>query len=146
MIVRKDSNNMKASKVMQRRVKNTANITIHWSTETVDILGDKKVEAVQLRNNSTGEESIIHVNAFFVAIGHQPNSNVFKSCLEMDETGYIITQPGSSRTNIAGVFAAVDVQDKIYRQAVTASGSGCMAALDAERYLSMQSIHNVVEV
>ena len=139
MIVRKDAHGMKASKVMQERVKNTANIHIHWSTETVDILGEQKVEAVHLRNNITGAEDIIKVSAFFVAIGHQPNSSIFKDFIEMDEAGYIITKPGSSRTNIAGVFAAGDVQDKIYRQAVTASGSGCMAALDAERYLSMQS-------
>ena len=95
---------------------------------------------MRVKNNKTGEESVIHVQGFFVAIGHQPNSAIFKEFLEMDEAGYIKTIPGSSRTNIEGVFAAGDVQDKIYRQAVTAAGSGCMAALDAERYLSAKGL------
>jgi thioredoxin reductase (NADPH) len=140
MIVRKDQHNMKASKVMQDRVKRTKNITIHWSTETVEILGENKVEAVHLRNNATDSDETIYVSGFFVAIGHEPNSNVFKDFLELDEAGYIVTRPGSSKTNIAGVFAAGDVQDRTYRQAVTASGSGCMAALDAERYLGMLGV------
>jgi thioredoxin reductase (NADPH) len=135
MLVRKDENGMRASKVMQERVKNTANIKIYWNTETVEVLGENKVEAVKVRHIKTNEEQTIAVSAFFVAIGHEPNSQVFKGWLDMDEAGYIRTVPGTSRTNIKGVFAAGDVQDKIYRQAVTAAGSGCMAALDAERYL-----------
>lgn len=135
MIVRKGSDGMKASKVMQDRVINTANIQIYWHTETVDIIGNTKVESVKLKNNQTQEEQIIPVKAFFVAIGHQPNSEIFKNWIDMDESGYIRTIPNTSKTNIEGVFAAGDVQDKVYRQAVTAAGSGCMAALDAERYL-----------
>jgi thioredoxin reductase (NADPH) len=134
MIVRKGE--MRASKVMQDRVKNTGNISIYWHSETDEILGDKKVEAVRIKNNESGEKKEIPVSAFFVAIGHKPNSDIFKGWLTMDETGYIQTTPGTSKTNIEGVFASGDVQDKIYRQAVTAAGSGCMAALDAERYLS----------
>ncbi|MBL7731145.1 MAG: thioredoxin-disulfide reductase [Chitinophagaceae bacterium] len=139
MIVRRDE--MRASKVMQERVKNTANITIYWNSETDEVLGDKKVEAVRIKNNKSGEKQDISVSAFFVAIGHQPNSDIFKGWLEMDEAGYIKTVPGSSKTNVEGVFASGDVQDKIYRQAVTAAGSGCMAALDAERYLSEKGFH-----
>ncbi len=139
MIVRRDE--MRASKVMQERVKNTANIKIYWNSETDEVLGDKKVSGVRIKNNKTGEKQEIPVSAFFVAIGHQPNSEIFKGWLDMDEAGYVKTVPGSSKTNIEGVFAAGDVQDKIYRQAVTAAGSGCMAALDAERYLSAKGIH-----
>jgi len=135
MIVRKDFNGMKASMVMKNRVVATENIVPHWHTETVEILGENKVDSVKVKNNQTGEESFIPVSAFFVAIGHQPNSDIFKPWLDMDEIGYIKTIPGSSKTNVEGVFASGDVQDKIYRQAVTAAGSGCMAALDAERYL-----------
>lgn len=135
MIVRKDENGMRASKVMQDRVKNTPNIKIYWNSETSEVLGETKVEGVKIKNNKTGEEQTIPISAFFVAIGHQPNSNIFKNWIDMDEAGYIKTVPGSTKTNIKGVFAAGDVQDKIYRQAVTAAGSGCMAALDAERYL-----------
>lgn len=134
MLVRKDA--MRASKIMQQRVLQTPNIKVYWNTETVEILGESKVEAVRIKNNQTGETSDIPVSAFFVAIGHQPNSNIFQPFIDMDETGYILTIPGTSKTNIEGVFAAGDVQDKTYRQAVTAAGSGCMAALDAERYLS----------
>ena len=133
MIVRKGE--MRASKVMQDRVINTSNITVYWHSETDEILGDKKVEAVRIKNNQTGEKTEIPVSAFFVAIGHHPNSDIFKEWLDVDEAGYILTTPGTSKTNIEGVFASGDVQDKIYRQAVTAAGSGCMAALDAERYL-----------
>ncbi len=135
MIVRKDEDGMRASKVMQDRVKNTSNIKIYWNCETVEVLGEHRVEGVKVKNTKTNEEQTIAVNAFFVAIGHEPNSAVFKDWIDMDEAGYIKTIPGTSKTNIAGVFAAGDVQDKIYRQAITAAGSGCMAALDAERYL-----------
>jgi len=134
MLVRKDT--MRASKIMQQRVLQTPNIKVYWNTETEEILGESKVEAVRIKNNQTGETSDIPVSAFFVAIGHQPNSNIFQPFIDMDETGYILTIPGTSKTNIEGVCAAGDVQDKTYRQAVTAAGSGCMAALDAERYLS----------
>ncbi|MBM3915741.1 MAG: thioredoxin-disulfide reductase [Sphingomonadales bacterium] len=139
MIVRRGE--MRASKIMQERVKNTANITIYWNSETDEILGDKKVEGVRILNNQTNEKTSIAVSAFFVAIGHQPNSEIFKPYIDMDEAGYIKTIAGSSKTNRTGVFAAGDVQDKIYRQAVTAAGSGCMAALDAERYLSAAGLH-----
>jgi len=139
MIVRRAE--MRASKIMQERVKNTANITLYWNSETEEILGDKKVEAVRIVNNQTEEKTIVPVSAFFVAIGHQPNSTIFKPWIDMDEAGYIKTIAGSSRTNRDGIFAAGDVQDKIYRQAVTAAGSGCMAALDAERYLSAAGLH-----
>ncbi len=135
MLVRKDENAMRASKVMQDRVKNTSNIKIYWNAETVEVLGEHKVEGVKIKNLKTNEEQTIAVNAFFVAIGHEPNSLIFKDWIDMDEAGYIKTIAGTSKTNIKGVFAAGDVQDKIYRQAVTAAGSGCMAALDAERYL-----------
>jgi thioredoxin reductase (NADPH) len=139
MIVRRDE--MRASKVMQDRVKNTSNIKIYWNSETDEVIGDKKVSGVRIRNKKTGDTQEIPVSAFFVAIGHQPNSEIFKGWLDMDEAGYVKTVPGTSKTNIEGVFAAGDVQDKIYRQAVTAAGSGCMAALDAERYLSAKGIH-----
>lgn len=133
MIVRRDV--MRASKVMQNRVLNKANIKVYWNSETDEILGEGKVEAVRLLNNKTGEKTEIPVTGFFVAIGHHPNSDIFKGWLDMDEQGYILTKPGTSKTNIQGVFACGDVQDFTYRQAVTAAGSGCMAALDAERYL-----------
>jgi len=136
MFVRKDENTMRASKIMQERVKNTANIQIYWNTDTEEIIGEHKVEAVRIKNNQTNATQIIPVSAFFVAIGHKPNSDIFKDYIHMDEAGYIKTIPGTSKTNVSGVFACGDVQDKIYRQAVTAAGSGCMAALDAERYLT----------
>lgn len=139
MFIRRDT--MRASKVMQERVMNAPNIIVYWNTDTDEILGDKSVTGVRVRNNKSGETKDISVNGFFVAIGHQPNSDIFKGWIDMDEAGYIKTIPGSSRTNIEGVFAAGDVQDKVYRQAVTAAGSGCMAALDAERYLSAKGIH-----
>jgi thioredoxin reductase (NADPH) len=134
MFIRKGE--MRASKVMQERVKATPNIKIYWNTETDEILGGKTVEAVRIRNNQTGEKAEIAIKGFFVAIGHNPNSEIFKGWIDMDEAGYIKTIAGTSKTNLEGVFAAGDVQDKIYRQAVTAAGSGCLAALDAERYLS----------
>lgn len=134
MIVRKAE--MRASKIMQERVLKTANIQVYWNSETEEVLGEEKVVGVRLVNNKTGEKTVIDtISGFFVAIGHQPNSIIFKDWLQMDETGYIQTVPGTAKTNIAGVFAAGDVQDKVYRQAVTSAGSGCMAALDAERYL-----------
>jgi thioredoxin reductase (NADPH) len=136
MIVRRDQ--MRASKVMQDRVLNTPNIQVYWDSETEEVLGENKVEGVRILNHKTGEKTVIPLSGFFIAIGHKPNSDIFKGFLEMDEAGYIKTVPGSSRTNIEGVFAAGDVQDKIYRQAVTAAGSGCMAALDAERWLGGQ--------
>jgi thioredoxin reductase (NADPH) len=138
MIVRKGEEGMKASKVMQDRVKKAANITVYWHSETDEILGEHKVEAVRIKNNQTGQKQEVKISGFFVAIGHQPNSDIFKGWLDMDESGYIKTISGTSKTNIAGVFASGDVQDKIYRQAVTAAGSGCMAALDAERFLSAE--------
>ena len=139
MIVRRHE--MRASKVMQDRVVNTPNIKVYWNSETDEVIGDKKVEAVRIKNNQTGEKLEIPVSAFFVAIGHQPNSGIFKGLIDLDEAGYIKTTPGTSKTNVEGVFASGDVQDKIYRQAVTAAGSGCMAALDAERYLSEKGLH-----
>lgn len=135
MFVRRDE--MRASKIMQQRVLDTKNIKVYWNTEVQEILGAEKTESVKIINTQTEEIGIIPVSAYFVAIGHQPNSEIFKGWLEMDESGYIKTQPGSTKTNIEGVFAAGDLQDKIYRQAVTAAGSGCMAALDAERFLSL---------
>jgi thioredoxin reductase (NADPH) len=139
MFVRREE--MRASKVMQERVKSTPNIKTYWNTETDEILGEKTVEGVRIKNNKTGEKTEIPVKGFFVAIGHTPNSEIFKGFIDMDEAGYIQTIPGTSKTNLEGVFAAGDVQDKIYRQAVTAAGSGCMAALDAERYLSEKGFH-----
>ena len=139
MLIRRDQ--MRASKVMQDRVLKTPNIKMYWNSEADEVLGDQKVEGLRIRNNQTGEKQDIPLSAFFVAIGHQPNSGIFKGWIDMDETGYIKTIPGTSKTNIAGVFAAGDVQDKVYRQAVTAAGSGCMAALDAERFLSEKGLH-----
>jgi thioredoxin reductase (NADPH) len=133
MIVRKDK--MRASMVMQERVINTPNIRIYWNSETDEVLGENKVEAVRIKNNQTGLKQDIPVSGFFIAIGHQPNSDIFKGWLDMDEAGYLKTIPGSTKTNIEGVFASGDVQDKIYRQAVTAAGSGCLAALDAVSFL-----------
>ena len=138
MIVRRDE--MRASKIMQDRVLKTPNIKIYWNSETEEVIGETKVEKVKVKNISTGESQLIPVSGFFVAIGHQPNSDIFKEWLDMDEAGYIKTIPGTTKTNIEGVFASGDVQDKIYRQAVTAAGSGCMAALDAERYLSAKML------
>jgi thioredoxin reductase (NADPH) len=134
MLVRKEE--MRASKAMQHRVNSLANVEILYNTETDEILGDMTVEAVRVINNKTGAKQEIAVKGFFVAIGHKPNTDIFKEYLAMDEAGYLITHPDSAKTDIPGVFVCGDAQDKIYRQAVTAAGSGCMAALDAERYLS----------
>ena len=133
LIVRRDE--MRASKIMQERVFNTPNIEVHWNTVTQEILGEEEVEGVRVLNKVSNEEQVIPIKGFFVAIGHKPNTDIFKGWLDMDETGYILTVPGTSRTNVPGVFASGDAQDKVYRQAVTAAGTGCMAALDAERYL-----------
>ena len=135
MLVRRDE--FRASKAMVHRVLNTPNIEVIYNTETKEILGNgKNVTAIRVLNNQTGEESDIPVEGFFVAIGHKPNTDIFKGWLDMDETGYLKTIPGSTKTNVEGVFASGDVQDHYYRQAITAAGSGCMAALDAERYLA----------
>lgn len=134
MLVRRDE--FRASKPMQQRVLNTPNIEVLFDTETDEILGEDKVTGVRVKNRKTGATREIDIQGFFVAIGHQPNTEVFKPFITMDETGYIQTIPGTSKTNIEGVFACGDAQDKVYRQAVTAAGSGCMAALDAERYMA----------
>jgi thioredoxin reductase (NADPH) len=134
MLVRKD---FRASKIMAERVKNTPNIEILYNTETEEILGENDlVTGVRVKNNVTGETKVIPCTGFFVAIGHQPNTDIFKPYLDMDEVGYIINVPGTSKTNVPGVFVSGDAADKNYRQAITAAGTGCMAALDAERYLA----------
>jgi thioredoxin reductase (NADPH) len=134
LIVRRDE--MRASKIMQQRVLNTPNIEIHWNTETEEILGDQNgVNGVRVVNNKTGEKSTIAIQGFFLAIGHKPNTDIFKGIIDMDDTGYIQVLPGSTKTNVPGVFAVGDAADKVYRQAVTAAGSGCMGALDAEKFL-----------
>lgn len=131
---------MRASKIMQQRVFNTKNIEVLWNTETDEVLGDEEVNAVRVTNNKTGEKRDIPAQGFFVAIGHKPNTDIFRDFLEMDESGYIKTVPGTTHTNIQGVFASGDAQDPIYRQAVTAAGTGCMAALDAERFLAAKEV------
>ncbi len=138
MLVRRDQ--MRASHIMQERVEKTENIQVHWNTEALEVLGDKEVTGVRVINNKTQEESELAVSGFFVAIGHKPNTDIFKDWLELDETGYIISIPGTAKTKIKGVFVSGDAQDKVYRQAVTAAGTGCMAALDAERYLTEEGI------
>ncbi|MBK7037063.1 MAG: thioredoxin-disulfide reductase [Bacteroidetes bacterium] len=134
MIVRKD--HFRASKIMQDRVLNTPNIKVYWNSETVEVIGDGVVTAVKIKNTNNNEITEIPITGFFVAIGHQPNTSIFEGIIDMDAQKYIVTKNGSTKTNIEGVFAAGDVQDKHYRQAVTAAGTGCMAALDAERYLT----------
>jgi len=134
MLVRKDY--MRASKAMQHRVTNTPNIKVMYNTEVDEVLGDQVVEGLRMVNNQTGQKEEIKITGIFIAIGHTPNTSIFKDQIEMDDTGYIITKGKSTKTNIPGVFASGDVQDKEYRQAVTAAGTGCMAALDAERYLA----------
>jgi thioredoxin reductase (NADPH) len=139
MLVRKDF--MKASKAMQHRVENTSNLTVLYNSEVDEVLGDQVVEGLRIVNNQTGEKKEIAITGLFIAIGHKPNTDIFKGQLEMDETGYLITQGKTTKTNLPGVFASGDVQDKEYRQAITAAGSGCMAALDAERYLATFETH-----
>jgi len=134
MIIRKEE--MRASQIMQSRVMKNPKIEILWNTETEEILGEEEVTGVRLLNNKTGGKLDIAISGFFVAIGHEPNTGIFKEFIHMDESGYIKTIPGSTKTNVEGVFACGDAQDNIYRQAVTAAGTGCMAALDAERFLS----------
>jgi thioredoxin reductase (NADPH) len=138
LLVRRDE--MRASNIMQKRVMNTKNIEILWNTETLEILGENEVEGMKVINNQTKEVKEIPVTGFFVAIGHKPNTDIFKDILDMDENGYIKTIPGTTRTNIEGVFASGDAQDHVYRQAVTAAGTGCMAALDAERFLAAKEV------
>ncbi len=138
MIVRRDE--LRASQIMQKRVMNNNKIEILWNHETKEVLGTEEVEGVRIVNNKTGEEKDLAVGGFFVAIGHQPNTEIFKGLLDMDENGYIITHPGTTKTNIPGVFASGDAQDHVYRQAVTAAGTGCMAALEAERYLALNEL------
>jgi thioredoxin reductase (NADPH) len=139
MIVRR--NEMRASKAMQHRVTNTANIEVIWDSETKDIIGEKGVESVVVISNKTKETRTLKVTGFFVAIGHKPNTDIFNGQLDMDELGYLKVAQGSTKTNIAGVFATGDCADRVYRQAVTAAGSGCMGALDAERYLAAAGLH-----
>jgi thioredoxin reductase (NADPH) len=141
MIIRRDE--MRASKIMQQRVANAKNIEILWNTETEALDGEGELTAVKVFNNKTGEKRTLDVQGFFVAIGHQPNTDIFKAYLDMDESGYIKTIPGTSKTNVSGVFATGDAQDKIYRQAVTAAGSGCMGALDAEKFLAEKELELV---
>jgi thioredoxin reductase (NADPH) len=134
LFVRRDE--MRASKIMQQRVLNTPNIEIHWNTETEEILGNEnEVTGVRVVNSKTGIKKELSIQGFFLAIGHKPNTDIFKGYIDMDETGYIKVQPGSTKTNIEGVFAVGDAADKVYRQAVTAAGTGCMGALDAEKFL-----------
>ena len=134
LIVRKET--MRASKIMQQRVLNTPNIEVHWNTETDEVLGDDGgVTSVRIVDNKTGKKSVLMVQGFFLAIGHKPNTEIFKGVIDMDEAGYIKIVPGTTKTNIEGVFAVGDVADKVYRQAVTAAGTGCMGALDAEKFL-----------
>ena len=134
MLVRRDV--MRASKAMQHRVNSKKNIVVKYNTEVVEVIGQNVVEGLKMINNKTNETENIDITGFFVAIGHKPNTDIFKGQLDMDDTGYIITNGKSTKTNKPGVFASGDVQDKEYRQAVTAAGTGCMAALDAERYLA----------
>ncbi|EDM43444.1 thioredoxin-disulfide reductase [unidentified eubacterium SCB49] len=134
MLVRKD--HMRASKAMQHRVNTTPNITVKYNTEVDEVLGDMVVEGLRMKNNQTGDKEDIAITGLFIAIGHKPNTDIFKGQVTMDDTGYLITEGKSTKTNLPGVFASGDVQDKEYRQAVTAAGTGCMAALDAERYLA----------
>lgn len=136
LLVRRDE--MRASKIMQKRVKDAQNIEILWDTSTVEILGEEATGVVGAKviNTKTNEERTLDVTGFFVAIGHKPNTEIFKGQIDLDSAGYIIVKPGTTQTNVAGVFASGDVQDTIYRQAVTAAGTGCMAALEAEKYLA----------
>ncbi len=141
MLVRRDQ--MRASTIMQHRVLNTPNIEVLWNTETDEILGDDVVTGVRVKNRIDGSTQELEIDGFFVAIGHEPNTSLFKGTLDMDQAGYIITQHGSTKTNVEGVFACGDAQDNIYRQAITAAGTGCMAALDAERYLAEKEVEEL---
>tara|TARA_Y100001970_G_scaffold23557_1_gene27726 strand:+ start:3145 stop:4071 length:927 start_codon:yes stop_codon:yes gene_type:complete len=134
LIIRRDV--MRASKIMQERILNNKKIEIHWNSEVKEVLGDKEVKGIEIINNLNNTSKEIKLQGVFIAIGHQPNTSIFKDFLDMDENGYIITKPGSTETNIKGVFATGDAQDNIYRQAVTAAGTGCMGALDAERFIA----------
>jgi thioredoxin reductase (NADPH) len=135
LIVRREE--MRASKIMQQRVKNTPNIEIHWNSETDEVLGDDSgVTGVRIVNSKTGEKKVLSIQGFFLAIGHKPNTDIFKDYVEMDETGYIKVRSGTTKTNVEGVFAVGDAADKMYRQAITAAGTGCMGALDAEKFLA----------
>jgi thioredoxin reductase (NADPH) len=138
LIVRKGE--MRASKIMQERVKNNTKIEILWNSETQEVLGDHEVNGMKVLNNKTGETRVIPIKGFFVAIGHKPNTEIFKDQLDMDETGYIQVKPGTTRTNIEGVFAVGDAADRVYRQAVKAAGTGCMGALDAERWMAAREL------
>ena len=139
MLVRRDE--FRASKIMQERVMKIENIEILFNTSTVEVKGDGQlVSSILIKNNLTGELKEIPATGFFVAIGHKPNTDIFKNYLDMDQTGYINTIPGSTKTNVEGVFVSGDASDKVYRQAVTAAGTGCMAALDAERYLTEKGL------
>ncbi len=138
LLVRRDE--LRASQIMQKRVFNTPNIEVHWNTETEEVLGDEKVNGIRVKNRISRETKVLPVEGFFVAIGHKPNTDIFKGLLDMDETGYLVPVPGTSKTNIPGVFASGDAADKVYRQAITAAGTGCMAALDAERYMVEEEI------
>ncbi len=140
MLVRR--NEMRASRFMQKRVQTAHNIEILYNTVTEEVVGDEEVSGVRVKNAETGEERILDVTGFFVAIGHKPNTDIFRDYLDLDEHGYILTEKGSARTNVAGVFACGDAQDNVYRQAITAAGTGCMAALDAERYLVTLEMQN----
>ena len=134
LIVRRDE--MRASVIMQNRIKENNKIQIHWNSEIKEIKGDESVDGIEIINNISNESKSIKLSGVFIAIGHQPNTEIFKKYLKLDDSGYIVTKPGSTLTNIPGIFATGDAQDKIYRQAVTAAGSGCMGALDAERFIS----------
>jgi thioredoxin reductase (NADPH) len=139
LIHRRDS--LRASKIMQERAFANPKMVFQWDSVVVDLLGDNKLEGARIENVKTGEQSVLPVSGLFVAIGHQPNTDLFKGVLDMEESGYLVTRPGSSYTNIEGVFACGDVQDHTYRQAITAAGSGCMAAIDAERWLEATRHH-----
>ena len=142
LIVRRDE--MRASKIMQQRVKNTPNIEIHWNSETEEILGDDSgVTGARIVNSKTGEKKVLNVQGFFLAIGHKPNTDIFKGFIDMDGTGYINVKPGSTKTNVEGVFAVGDAADRVYRQAITAAGTGCMGALDAEKFLQAKEAEAV---
>ena len=138
LIVRR--NELRASKIMQKRVFDNENIEIIWNSEVKDVLGDDKVDSVLVLNNSNNTTSKLNISGLFIAIGHKPNTDIFKNYIDLDDNGYILTKPGTTQTNIKGVFATGDAQDKIYRQAVTAAGSGCMGALEAEKFLSENNL------